>query len=274
MRPARTHGSAHQGDLVARPSQAAPRQRARWAQAAAPAQRAVRAVVVVMVDILGQYRPQLPAAHDQHPIQQLPPDGADPPLGVGVGPRCPHRRAQYPDSLGREDRVERVVNFVFRSRSSNRKRPPRSSSTMSRLRACWVTHAPAGCGVTRARGPGGWPLRSRTAPTAGCRNTVSTVKQVHCRHAVGLGGEELPPGQRRPLGRRFDAGPLQDGPDRAGPNPEAQAAQLSVDATVAPGRVLLGQPHHQRPTFARHRRAAAPVRVPPAASDQILMPAQ
>jgi hypothetical protein len=34
-------------------------------------QGAVRAVAVVMVDISGQHPPQLPTAHDQHPIQQL-----------------------------------------------------------------------------------------------------------------------------------------------------------------------------------------------------------
>ena len=50
-------------------------------------QGAVRAVAVVMVGVLGQHRPQLPAAHDQHPVQQLPPNGAHPPLGEGVGPR-------------------------------------------------------------------------------------------------------------------------------------------------------------------------------------------
>jgi hypothetical protein len=70
-------------------------------------QGAVRAVAVVMVDILGQHRPQLPASEDQQPVQQLPPDGADLPLGVGVGPRRPHRRAQHPDPLGGEDGVER-----------------------------------------------------------------------------------------------------------------------------------------------------------------------
>jgi hypothetical protein len=37
MRPARTHGSAHRGDLVAGSWQAAPRQPARRAQVAAPA---------------------------------------------------------------------------------------------------------------------------------------------------------------------------------------------------------------------------------------------
>jgi hypothetical protein len=60
-----------------------------------------------MVGVLGQHPPQLPTADDQHPVQQLPSDGADPPFGVGVGPRRPHRRAQHPDPLGREHRVER-----------------------------------------------------------------------------------------------------------------------------------------------------------------------
>jgi hypothetical protein len=69
-------------------------------------QGAVRAVAVVVVGVLGQHPPQLPTADDQHPVQQLPPDGAHPPLGVGVGPRRPHRRAQHPDPLGHEDRVE------------------------------------------------------------------------------------------------------------------------------------------------------------------------
>jgi hypothetical protein len=64
-------------------------------------QRAVWAVAVVMVDILGQYRPQLPAAQDQHPIQDLPPNRAHPPLRVGVGPRRPHRRAQHLDPSSR-----------------------------------------------------------------------------------------------------------------------------------------------------------------------------
>ena len=50
-------------------------------------QRAVRAVAVVMVDVVGQHRPQLPAAQDQHPVQQLPPDGAHPAFGEGVRTR-------------------------------------------------------------------------------------------------------------------------------------------------------------------------------------------
>jgi hypothetical protein len=69
-------------------------------------QGAVRAVKVVMVGVLGQHRSQLPTAEDEHPVQHLTPNGADPPLRVGVRPRCPHRRVQHLDPLGGKDRIE------------------------------------------------------------------------------------------------------------------------------------------------------------------------
>ena len=49
---------------------------------------------------------------------------------------------------------------------------------------------------------------------------------------------------------------------------------FTVDATVAPGRVLPGQPQHQRPDLCRYGGAATPVRIAPAAPDQLPMPAQ
>jgi hypothetical protein len=67
----------------------------------------VRAVAVVVAGILSQHRPQLPAAQDQHPVQQLPPNGPHPPFGIRVRLRRPHRRDQHLDSVGGEDRVER-----------------------------------------------------------------------------------------------------------------------------------------------------------------------
>jgi hypothetical protein len=47
-------------------------------------QGAVRAAAVVMVNVLGQYRLQLPASQDQQPVEHLPPDGAHPAMGVGI----------------------------------------------------------------------------------------------------------------------------------------------------------------------------------------------
>lgn len=45
----------------------------------------MRAVRVVLILVLGQHVPELPFVEDQHPVQALGADGADPALGVGVG---------------------------------------------------------------------------------------------------------------------------------------------------------------------------------------------
>ncbi len=50
-------------------------------------QGAVRTVAVVMVGILGQHRPQLPASDNEDSVQHLTPNRAHPPLRVGVRPR-------------------------------------------------------------------------------------------------------------------------------------------------------------------------------------------
>jgi hypothetical protein len=69
---------------------------------------------------------------------------------------------------------------------------------------------------------------------------------------------------------------MQEGPHGAGPDPAlvTKPAQLTVDATVAPGRVLPGQPQHKRPKLGHHSRATPLVRLAPAASDKVSMPAQ
>jgi hypothetical protein len=70
-------------------------------------QGAVWPVAVVMMDVLGQHSPQLPTSEDQHPVKHLTPNGAHPPLRIGVRPWRLHWRAQHLDPLGSEDRVER-----------------------------------------------------------------------------------------------------------------------------------------------------------------------
>jgi hypothetical protein len=101
-------------------------------------------------------------------------------------------------------------------------------------------------------------------------------EEVDGQHAAGLCAEELPPGDRRPPWCGIDAGALQDGPHRAGPDPAlvAEAAQLAVDAAIPPGGVLPSKPQHQRADLRRDARTATAVRVGPAASDQVAMPAQ
>jgi hypothetical protein len=48
----------------------------------------------------------MPSTHDEHPIQQLATDRADPSLGHRVRAWRPHRRPQDSDALGGQDGIE------------------------------------------------------------------------------------------------------------------------------------------------------------------------
>jgi hypothetical protein len=104
-------------------------------------------------------------------------------------------------------------------------------------------------------------------PTACCGRSTSRSWRT-CSGPAG--------GTRRascwwPRPRRWsNTGTAEDGPYGAGPD----AAQLAVDAAVAPRRVLPGQPQHQRLDLRRHCGAAAAVWIGPAAPNQVAMPSQ
>ena len=68
---------------------------------------------------------------------------------------------------------------------------------------------------------------------------------------------------------------LQDLPDGGGGDPVAESDELTLDASVAPGRVLPGHPQHQGPDRLRGGWAAwLSSRVGPAAGDEVGVPAQ
>jgi hypothetical protein len=100
------------------------------------------------------------------------------------------------------------------------------------------------------------------------------VQEVACQDAGRLGGQELPPGRRRPARRRLEPSGGQDPADRPLPHPVPQAEQLALDAPVPPARVLPGQLLHQFADLGRDRRASHGVRVRPLSPDQALVPGQ
>ena len=69
-------------------------------------QRPVRPVPVVVLDVDSQDLLQVPATHDEQPVQALGPHRPDPALGVGVGVGRLHRRDQYLGAVRMEDVVE------------------------------------------------------------------------------------------------------------------------------------------------------------------------
>jgi hypothetical protein len=66
----------------------------------------MRAVGVVVLDVHAQDLLQVPSADNQQPVQAFGADGADPPLGVGIGVGCLHWCQEYLGAFGAEYVIE------------------------------------------------------------------------------------------------------------------------------------------------------------------------
>ena len=71
----------------------------------------MRAVAVVVVLVFGQHVHKLPLTEDQHPIQALSADRADPPLGIGVALRRTRWTTQHRDADISEHGIEAGHEF-------------------------------------------------------------------------------------------------------------------------------------------------------------------
>ena len=122
-------------------------------------QRPVRPVLVVMLDVDAEDLLEVPATHDEQPVQALGTDGAYPALGVGVGVGRLHWRDQHLGALRREHVVEPATELLVPI--ANQEADPASSffQDQEQLRACWVTQVALGLAVTPARCPVACPVR-------------------------------------------------------------------------------------------------------------------
>jgi hypothetical protein len=92
-----------------------------------------------MLHILAQYDVEVAWSGDQEVVEAFPAQGADEAFRDRIRAGCPDRGADDPDVGAGEDASNAVVNLLSRSRIRNRSRSVRSSRSMTRLRACWVT---------------------------------------------------------------------------------------------------------------------------------------
>jgi len=126
----------------------------------------------------------------------------------------------------------------------------------------------------RGCGPGEWRPPARTAPTGAC-----AARSQHGRgrrpRSLGLGGQELLPGQAGAAWCRVDAASFEEQPHRARCDRLSKPGKFTVDAPGAPRRVV-GCHRKDQATPFWHRRGPTglAVRGPPAAVDQVPMPAQ
>src|SRR5665213_864627 len=134
------------------------------------------------------------------------------------------------------------ANLQSRSRIKNLTDGLRSAQPKVTLRACWVTQPAAGLVVMPAR----WTTRECRSMTdqyveAAKKHGVD-VEEVTGHHGRGLRLQELVPGRSSPPWYGIDAIALQDRPDRRGADGDPHGGQLTVNASIPPGRVLGGQP--------------------------------
>jgi transposase-like protein len=83
-------------------------------------QRPVRPVTVVVVNEDVEYALEMASVQDQEPVEALRTNGPHEALGDSVRLRSAKRRADDWDPVASEDRVKLPVNFLSRSRITNR----------------------------------------------------------------------------------------------------------------------------------------------------------
>jgi hypothetical protein len=158
--------------------------------------------------------------------------------------------------------------LVSRPRIRNRYRPPRWPSSMSRSRACWATHSPAGCEVALST----WTRRLATSITnraySRCGKTVSAVKKSTASTPLACarrnrrqetararsGGAAAARAQPARPGRPSRAAAGSPGGAAPRPRDAARAAQRSSRPSSAPAARATAVPG--RPADSAHRRAA------------------
>lgn len=94
--------------------------------------------------MLAEDQPQVLFAADQHPVQAFAAGAADPAFGDRVRTRCPHRGLDDPYADSGEYRVEPDGELSVSVTDQELEDASVILKSMSRLRACWVTHSPVG----------------------------------------------------------------------------------------------------------------------------------
>src|SRR5215831_8272620 len=103
---------------------------------------------VVVPGVLGENRPQVPFAEDQHPVGEFGPGGEDEPFGMSVRARTAEWDLRCRDADAGQSRVEGVGKLPGAVADQEPEVRGPVTESMSKLRICWVVHGPSGWAVT------------------------------------------------------------------------------------------------------------------------------
>ncbi len=197
-----------------------------------------RSVVVLGVGLESAI--EVPPAEDERPVEALGPGGSRSPVLRRHSRSGPGQGCGSPAPLPSE-RLRRTVglNFVSRARMRNRIAVERSSSSMARFRACWVTHAESGCAVDGLTEIRRLPSSMNTRDGEGAEPGGLDGAEVAGDDATRLRPEELRPGKPGPSRGGTRSGCPEQGADRRRADADSELAPLTLDAHAAPARFSL-----------------------------------
>jgi hypothetical protein len=201
-------------------------------------------LLVEVVDVDAEDMLELAATEDQEPIEALSTHAADPALCVGVRVRGADRCADDRDVFALEDAVEGAADFVSRSWIRKRGRRPRSSRSISRLRACCAIQAALGLLVQARYSTLRVPIETKKSTYNRRSRTVSTVKKPQASTVSACWRRN----ERRLSWSRRGAGgmPARGSTFRTGVAETVipSLRQLADDPNIAPVAVLAREPQN------------------------------
>src|SRR6266511_1451005 len=219
---------------------------------------------VVVGDVLAQHRLELPARHDQDPVETFAPDAADPALGMRFRPWRRDRRPDRPEPFRTEDLVESGREFLVAVADQDPMALP-------------LLHDPSPVGM------GGDAGEIHATPrqldekehVEAAQPKRLDREEVTLKDHGRLLTQELPPAHARASRCGLDAMTLEHVPDATRREPDPEPDQFAMDALVSPTRVLRRQTQDQLSRLCEERRPTRPsALIRPAAADEVTMPAQ
>ena len=231
-------------------------------------------MVVVVGDVVGQHLLQMTATEDQHPVQTLSTHRTDETLCEGVGPWSLDRGAYDPDALGTEDLVE--ARRELRVSVSNEKLDGVSPVGEHHGEVAGLLDSPRSSRVSRDPRhvhPSGVELDEEQHVEA-LKSTVSTVKKSQARADVAwLRRNSFQPGPVR-IGDGSTWCRCRMAQTLGGAKADPHPCQFTLDPTVAPGGILLGQPEDDRHGAGGDARPTRAMGIDPFTPDEVPMPAE
>src|SRR6266511_2274520 len=236
-------------------------------------ERAMRSLVVVVVDVNAEHLFEVAAVDDQQPVQTFGADGPDEALGDPVRLRRPHRRLDDPDAFAAADVVEGEV--VLAVAVADQEADALIAEVETEV-ACLLGYPGAGR-VGCAAGEPDAPARMRDEEehVVTAQQDAFDSEEIAGDDARRLRAQELAPAGSRPprcwLQLRLGEQPA----DTGRRHPEAELHEFAADPAMAPTRVLPSEPQHQLANLRRQFRPSTPTgRLSPLPTDKRLMPAQ